>query len=571
VNRWQRYWFAPGGRYGAAVVRAAIACSIFWTLWRLTSVGYASNPEAAPTTLYRPVGILMLLGGQAPPTWLLEGLRWGAWVATAAMFLGWRTRTATVVSWIGTVALACYEASFAATWSHHNNVPLMAQLAFFGGRGGDVWSLDAWLRRRRSLANHEIPGGYQWSLRLVQLAVALMFFSAVLSKLRFGGFTPAWAISDSLRHQILARYDWIGVPRTQMADWLVEDVWRYRLAATGNMLAQLTPVMSALLMKRPRLRAVAGVMFVVETLALGVVMDLWNVHWLPLVAVFVDWDRLRQWVRARPAGSRSERETGSGSPSGSQSSSGPLVLPPHAKAIRIFVALFLFYDLVVICGLDQRLRTYPFSAYPMFGYVRAKRPYDVHQTYEMPGTSVEILAAQPVTPTVQGWIDRLHTYRQLYKVRAVSRLRTSLEAMSGQLQQRYPELGVEGVRVYFAVFQAPAYPAKAELRRVRIGVLGELRGKELRSALGTVREVQGTLMIEPQWNGVAPAAADAAGDGGVRYEAIVDYASEPRPLTLLTPADGVVRAKRPVGGSVVVVAVVGGVRYVVGEVGLRQW
>jgi hypothetical protein len=209
----------------------------------------------------------------------------------------------------------------------------------------------------------------------------------------------------------------------------------------------------------------------------------------------------------------------------------------------------------------------------MFGYVRAKRPYDQHQTYEMPGTAVEILATQPVMPEVQGWIDRHHTYRQLYKVRAVSRLRTNLEAMREQLQQRYPELGVEGVRVYFAVFQAPAYPAKAELKRLRLGVLGELRGGELRSALGKVREERGTLVIEPQWSGLVPA-ADVAGEAGTRYEVIVDYAAAPRPLTLLKSAagdDGRARAKRPEGGSVVVLAVVGGVRYVVGEVGRRQW
>jgi hypothetical protein len=574
VSHWQRYWFAPGGRHGAAVVRVAIACSILWTLLRLTSIGYAANPESAPTTLYRPVGILMLLGGQAPAAWLLEGLRWGAWAATLTMLVGWRTRTATVVSWVCAGSLACYEASFAAHWSHHNNVPFMAQLAFFAARGGDVWSVDAWLRRRRGLAECNVARAYQWSLRLVQLAVALMFFSAVLAKLYFGGFTPAWAISDNLRHQILARYDWIGVPRTQVADWLVGDVWRYRLAAAGNMLAQLTPVLAALLMKRPRLRALAGVVFVVETLALGVVMDLWNMHWLPLAAVFVDWDRL--WQRGK---GKEGIEGESAMASGSATETGVLTpsLPPHATAIRIFVALFLLYDLIVICGLDQRLRTYPFSAYPMFGYVRAKRPHDWHQTYEMPGTAIEILAAQPGTAAAQSWIDRRHTYRQLYKVRSVRRLRTNLEAMRAALQQRHPELGIEGVRVHFAAFQAPAYPAPAQLLRVPLGVLGELRGEELRSALGKVREIGGELMIEPQWTGMVPPAE-------VRYEAVVDYAIERRPLAVQPAPSGSgasdagkssdgsrVRAARPPGDVVLVLAVVGDTRYVVGEVGLRQW
>ena len=254
-------------------------------------------------------------------------------------------------------------------------------------------------------------------------------------------------------------------------------------------------------------------------------------------------------------------------------------MPPHAKAIQIFVAVFLLYDLIVICGLDQRLRTYPFSAYPMFGYVRAKRPYDVHQTYEMPGTAIEILAAQPVTVAAQSWIDRRHTYRQLYKVRSTSRLRASLEAMRAALQERHPELGVDGVRVHFAAFQAPAYPAPAQLLRVPLGVLGELRGDELRSALGKVREVRGSLLIEPQWTGM-PEPAE------VRYEVVVDYAVERQalPVQRLPAPSGsdtgeaseatrgsIVRAARPSGGSVLVLAVVGDTRYVVGEVGRRQW
>lgn len=629
MNRWQRYWFAPGGRRGAAVVRVAIACSILWTLWRLQG-GYVADPDAAPSLLYRPVGVLMLLGSAPPPPWLLSLLGWGAWAATAAMLVGWRTRAATVVSWVCAVALASYASSFAATWSHHNNVPFLAQLAFFGARGGDIWSVDAWLRKRRGLPELDVAAGYQWSLRLVQLAVALMFFSAFLAKMFFGGFTPAWALSDNLRHQILSRFDWIGVPRTAVADWLLGEVWRYRAAAVGNLLAQLLPVSSVLLVKRPGLRALAGSVFVIETLALGVVMDLWNVHWLPLVAVFLDWDRLWQWAQERRG-----RGVEAAAPTPGDGAPGASRLPPGARWSSAFIALFLLYDLVVIAGLDQRLRTYPFTAYPMFGYVRAKRPYGQHQSYEMPGTAIEIVARQPVPAEAQAWIDRSHSFRQIYKLRSVERVRDSLAAMVAQLQRRYPDLAIEGVRVSFAAFQAPAVPAPAELRRVPLGLLGELRDGQLRTALGKVRERGGELFITPRWTGAwdsAPssprtgtasssemssasgtdsgagsgsAAGSDSGSGsgsgwgggsssaspssspsspsssaspwasssphGVRYEVVIDYAPERLPLELLPSSGEELRVRRPPGGSILVLAVVGRERYVVGEVGRRRW
>ncbi|MBK7535949.1 MAG: hypothetical protein IPI49_11420 [Myxococcales bacterium] len=497
-----------------------------------------------------------------------------AWVATVAMLVGWRTRASVVVSWLAAASLASYQVSFTASWSHHNNLPLLAQLAFFGARGGDTWSLDAWRRRRRGSPPLDLPGGYQWSLRLVQIAVGLMFFSAAMAKWFFGDFTLAWAFSDNLRHQLLARFDWIGAPRTAAADWLLGDVWRYQAAAALNLLAQVTPLTAVLLVDRPRLRLAAGLTFVVEVLALGVVMDLWNVHWLPLLAVFVDWEH---WLcAARGAKERQVRAVAPQArplaPLGAGASSGQAAQSARRRAgVSIFVVAFLAYDLGAAFWLDQSLRTYPFSAYPMFGYVRAKRPYHRHATYEMPGAVTTILAAAPVPPQAQAWVDGYHTFRMLHRVRSAKELRQRLGALTSVLQAQFPELGVWGVRLHLAAFQAEAYPAVAALRPHRLAVLGELGPQGLISALGRVQEQGGQLVVEPQWTGPAPA-------GAITYAAIADYSTE---VVALTPVPGPqgssgssgtsVRLPRPRGDSVVVLAVVDGVSYVVGEVGHRRW
>src|SRR5690606_17225726 len=109
----------------------------------------------------------------------------------------------------------------------------------------------AWIRHLRGLPPLDVPRGYQWSLRLVQLAIALMFAGAVFHKLLHGHFTLRWALSDNLRHHLLVRYDLAGLERPELVTWLLEDVWRYRTAAVMNLVAQLLPIVACLFVRRP--------------------------------------------------------------------------------------------------------------------------------------------------------------------------------------------------------------------------------------------------------------------------------------------------------------------------------
>ena len=105
MTRWQRYWFAEGGRYASAIVRIAIASAILLTLARLDNdVSTGDVPGAH--TLYRPVGVWMLLGHTPPPHVVVQALWVTAWISTSAMLLGLRTRTATAASFVSALALA---------------------------------------------------------------------------------------------------------------------------------------------------------------------------------------------------------------------------------------------------------------------------------------------------------------------------------------------------------------------------------------------------------------------------------------------------------------------------------
>jgi hypothetical protein len=468
MRRWQRYWFRAGGPISPAIVRIAIATSVLWMLWRLRD-GYAGSPDVSPHALYHPIGILRLVPGE--PGSATFTVVWGvAWAATLAMLVGLRSRTATALSFVAALVIASYEYSFAPSWSHDNNAPLLAQLAFLGARGGDAWSVDAWWRRRRGGAP-PADAAYAWSVLLVQLAIGLMMASAAYTKLAAGGGSLAWVLSDNLRHHILVRFDLAGLPRTAIADWLVDSPVGWKLAAALNVVAQLAPLAACFATRRPVLRALFGSLFVVETFALDAVMAFSNFHWLPLAVVFVDWD----WLAARLA----------------RRAPAPERVVAVGRSVRSFIAAFVVCDVVLAFyrwpKLDQRVGAYPLSAFPMFATVRARPPYGEHQLYELLDSRIEVVSDPPPSQAVRWWVDYHPTGHAIRDARTADEARAALTAFARELHTAFPDLAVRTLRAQLVAIQAPPYPAPARLDHVDVATIAELASDgAFRSMLGRV-------------------------------------------------------------------------------------
>jgi hypothetical protein len=461
VSRWQRYWFGDGGRTSVAILRIAIAAS---TLLSLALLDNPVSTHAMP--FYRPVGIWMIAGHNAPPPMLVKALFVVAWASTGMMLVGLFSRTSHAISCVTAIALAALSFSTSRSWSHQYNVVFLASIAFIGARGGDVLSLDALIRRKRGLPPLNLPNAYQWSIRLVQLAVALMFAGACFHKFLHAHFTLRWALSDNLRHQLLVRYDLANLPRPPLVDWLIDDPWRYKTAAVLNLISQALPMAAVFLMKRPILRAIAGSFFVTETIALGLVVDLWNPHWLPLAAAFIDWDRLFRSKVPPPATSP----------------------PSPRRAIRIWIVVFIVYDVLTafVPKLDQRLNTFPFSGFPMFATVRARPPYYDHQPYGVAADHFEVTSDRALDISIQRWFD--HSNRGTWKTRDNKEFEKRLRAILATAQKRWHWWPLRGVRHWLTIYEAPAYPAPAHFEQHPIAVMGEvLPDGTYRSALGKLR------------------------------------------------------------------------------------
>ena len=487
MNRWQRYWFDDGGRDAIAVIRIAVAIAVLMTLYQVAQLPRLVAPDA----IYRPVGVWMVIGRTPPPAALVDALWIVAIASTSAMLLGLAARAMTAASFVSALAIVSLAFSGTPSWSHSYNVVFLAQLALLGGRCGDAISIDAWLRARRGLPPINVERGYQWSVRLVQIAVALMFVTACYHKLRAGGFTLAWATSDNLRHHLLARYDLVQLERPAVVEWLLADASRYRGGALLNMISQAAPLLAIVFVRRPVVRAAVGVMFVVEGIAIDVIMNLPNPQWLPLAAVFFDWDAIFR----RP-------------------------LPP-ARAwrpplrIHVFVSGFLLYYVAtaLVPKLDHRANTYPFSAFQMFAQIRAAPPWDEHRPYFMYGD--HYAADRPLEPAVQRYVD--HEYRFMYMVTDPQRLAPRLAEIRG-------ELGVTVLRHHLAMFLAPAYPAPARFEKRTVAITAEVAPDGVRTVLGTA----GGTTVE-----LRPRGVDAANARLLYYAA-----HEPQPIALAAARSG---------------------------------
>ena len=494
MTRWDKFWFPAGARLSLGAARIAVSMSVLWSLKRLYEPDFAALLAKKPVELYDPVGILRLLGSGVPSAGLLAAIQIIAWVATIAMLLGLASRVSTVVSLVTALALASFQVSFAPGWHHTYPLVFLAQIPLVFAPVGDSLSADNLIRRLRGRTPPQRgEGAYAWGIRLVQFGVALVFFNAFIHKLLQGHFSLAWALSDNLRHQLLMRFDWVGNDRTALADWLLQSPLRYKTAALMNLIAQLLPFIACFLWRRPVLRFLFGVLIVFETMGIALVMNMWNMQWIPAAAVFVDWDRLVPWIRRRLRRRSSPPER---APVGHHDPMPQL----QRRRLTAWIAVYLGMWLVIGFAyppIDQKANLFPFSRFPMFSPIRAKKPYDAHLSYEVLGTRLEIDSTPPIDERKQAWINRQYGYRWLHRITDPARLKVRLESAAGELTRNLRLDEVRSVRLWLTVFQAPAYPAKAEFIEHRIAISGQWdRDGEFVSYLGPVRvaeRARGTL------------------------------------------------------------------------------
>jgi hypothetical protein len=418
-RRWAAYWFPTGGRYSNGVVRIAVAAAVLLSFHVYMLPDYDLYQRVRPDPGYQPKSLLRLFGVSPPPAAFFEVTKTIAIVSTWLALIGLFSRFSLLVSLAANLCLVDLVYSGVPFWARGLPTVFLAQLAFAFGCAGDSLSVDAAIRRWRG--RPDLPPGrhYQWSIRLAQWVAAMMFANASWYKFQADGYGFGWALSDSLRHYLGYRHYLLFPAPTPLVDWLTAEAWRYKAAGVANFITQCAPVLACLFVRRPRVRAICGAFFVLETVALGVVMDLWNFQWLPLYALFVDWDRLFAWVGRRWRGAQV---------------AGLDVVAAGRKSALYFTAVSLwiigfagYYVRIAFWHPIDDCRTFPFTAFAMFSPVWAKQPLDQHQEFNLPLTRFEVTPARDMPDQWWYWVH--YKFSHLSFVNDLDVLRRELEAI----------------------------------------------------------------------------------------------------------------------------------------------
>lgn len=351
--------FREGGEINLAVCRIAAFSAVLWGLHFALAEEFTQRLAMVQTggDMPYPRG-LFVLAPKVPPQWLLEWWPITALVSTVLAIVGGGTRIAMPLS-VGThLLLAWFTTSFQATVSHQQNLYHFVGLAMMWSRAGDAISLDQWIGKRTPRGR---GAGYWWPVLLGQAAIALLFASACFWKLKISGLE--WAFSDNLRNTIVRTWWWYySAFPDGIAGWIVQREWTYRSVALMNLVCQGMLLSACLLTQKPWWRAAVGLLFVGETLGLGIFMGIWNWPWLLCYAFFVDWEALllrRPRVRGR-INDVAFRKLAVGS------------------GVLAYLTLFC----VAAFSSARGQRAYPFTSFPMYCTVIARKPYGEHLPYD---------------------------------------------------------------------------------------------------------------------------------------------------------------------------------------------
>lgn len=203
VGAWQVFWFRPTDARPLALMRVTLALLLLWShvclgreLWLLSASGPVDLVTAARSASWR-----WSYFDHATTDGLLR-LGWAAgFLPLLGLLVGWGTR------WMALAALAVQVAVHHRNpWIQHggDRVLRFSTLYLCLSASGAVWSVDAWLARRRQHRLGEGPRSElvpMVTLRLIQIQTAVVYLLTGVAKSRgtqwIDGTALYYALSDS--------------------------------------------------------------------------------------------------------------------------------------------------------------------------------------------------------------------------------------------------------------------------------------------------------------------------------------------------------------------------------------
>jgi hypothetical protein len=203
---WERFWFTPEPTSSLALFRIAIgAVSLAWTLSLLPDLYafFSAHGVEPRPPVHEPVGVWGVLN-TFPNYSVTIALYAALLVASLCLLIGYRTRLASVIVFVGVLS---FEHRAPSIWNSGD--ALLRNVTFFLmlAPAGASLSVDRWRRTRERF--WEFPARAPWALRLVQVQVSAVYLSAVWLKLHGPTWLDGTAVSYAAR---MSDYDRFPLP-----------------------------------------------------------------------------------------------------------------------------------------------------------------------------------------------------------------------------------------------------------------------------------------------------------------------------------------------------------------------
>jgi hypothetical protein len=290
VQRWNHFWFAPSAPSNLGLCRVVF----FGMMVVLALLTQSSLWADAPAAFWMPITLFKHLGIRAASA---ETLAWldRIWLVSLVLScVGLFTRSSTAVAFIVGAYLLGLPHSFGKT--HHSDAILLLTLCVLAfSRCGDSWSLDRMLATRRGgpTGSRDASSEYTWPIHLVWALMAIVFFSAGVSKVRESGLD--WILSDNLRYTLL-RHHYSHVALIELAPVIAQSLAFTKLMAAGSVALELSAPL-ALFSRRLRLVIVPSLLLL-QT-GIWLLMGVSFAQYLAAYALWVPWDRVADRVALR--------------------------------------------------------------------------------------------------------------------------------------------------------------------------------------------------------------------------------------------------------------------------------
>lgn len=460
-------------RISSGIVRIVMGILNFWCIW-VFDRDYTKYIDNADFSKYDPIGILQFLSSTTPPSAeVLNGLVVFGYGASILMVLGVFSRLSTICAVIPGLILVSLQYSWGVPWSHGYNITYLALFCTMFLPVGQFLSLDLIIFPKITRKIYRLTRNNGWAIFMAVGLVSLMYFNAFFYKI-ITGHGLEWALTDSLRNYIIERYlIYYDTDIPNHLQYIVDNEWAWKALALSNLFAQGASILGIFWFHRPWHRLVLGLLFVIETLGLGIVMDLWNFKWLLIFVFYVDWDFFLKRLSPLLAQIQSKR-----------------LLTPSKKLRTRYITIttiVLAFQFVVAFdtgrNAERSLKPYPFTSFPMFRNVNCKKPYDQHLPLYFRGNQFDFLGANiEEEKLIELQAGGVHSSRYYYRreIYDTTLVKKTIIGQFKEFRKQVPKTNRNKLNVRWNrdLLMCPPYPDSPELISVQRGLIAKIDAKQ---------------------------------------------------------------------------------------------